>query len=293
VSCSGSGPSLRTCMRGKDALSIQREDTTHNIFAPDIRLFQRWEPVQDGVELPAHPYKILKEGGSFADMPLIIGSNTDEGHLFTWLLWLLPVSDRNYRGVINEVWSNIPNAPSKQLNQSEIDLVFRKYPPADRLLADNRESVSNQISDSMFHCNTRFGGRYHGERSPTWSYQFNYKSESCKWVYPISGVPGVFHAYEIPFMFGNIEEAFGPKLVTDAGCDNMEEEGMEVSSRMMEYWGNLARTGNPNGGSLMEWPQYDASSKRELTIDSTDRVTTDFRGSYCDFWERLVYSKVL
>jgi para-nitrobenzyl esterase len=35
---------------------------------------------------------------------------------------------------------------------------------------------------------------------------------------------------------------------------------------MVSYWSNFAKTGNPNGGSLPEWPAYTRERRESLTI---------------------------
>ncbi len=62
---------------------------------------------------------------------------------------------------------------------------------------------------------------------------------------------GAFHSAEIPYVFGtlNSSEGYG---ATD----------FALSERMMDYWVNFAKTGDPNGAGLPLWPVYD---KREET----------------------------
>ena len=34
------------------------------------------------------------------------------------------------------------------------------------------------------------------------------------------------------------------------------EEGLQLAVQMGQYWGNFARSGNPNGEGLRQWPQW-------------------------------------
>ena len=37
---------------------------------------------------------------------------------------------------------------------------------------------------------------------------------------------------------------------------------------MIDYWSNYATTGDPNGGSLPEWPLYDTDARKRIYLDS-------------------------
>jgi len=43
---------------------------------------------------------------------------------------------------------------------------------------------------------------------------------------------------------------------------------------MMSYWTNFARSGNPNGPALPEWPRYGAKNE-VLHLDKTITATPD------------------
>jgi len=48
------------------------------------------------------------------------------------------------------------------------------------------------------------------------------------------------------------------------------------------YWTNFARTGDPNGGNLPAWPQYDAVKRGYLELTNAGPVVkSDLRGPFC------------
>lgn len=63
----------------------------------------------------------------------------------------------------------------------------------------------------------------------------------------ISGVfgnmKGAFHSSELWYVFGTLGKCWRP----------MEKADYELSERMISYWTNFAKTGNPNGKDLPEW----------------------------------------
>ena len=56
-------------------------------------------------------------------------------------------------------------------------------------------------------------------------------------------MPGAFHSSELWYVFGTLDKCWRP----------MEQADYELSDRMVSYWTNFAKTGNPNGQGVPQW----------------------------------------
>ena len=61
---------------------------------------------------------------------------------------------------------------------------------------------------------------------------------------PNSAKYRTFHTAEVPYVFGTLNAS--PER-------GFTEQDHEISARMMSYWGNFVKTGNPNGQGLPPW----------------------------------------
>jgi para-nitrobenzyl esterase len=61
---------------------------------------------------------------------------------------------------------------------------------------------------------------------------------------------GAYHSAEIEYVFGALDSKAGIPW---------RAEDRELSVTMQNYWVNFARSGNPNGEGLAEWPEYRAN----------------------------------
>ena len=46
----------------------------------------------------------------------------------------------------------------------------------------------------------------------------------------------------------------------------------ELADQMSSYWSNFAKTGNPNGAALLNWPVYTKETKQIIQLDTKSQV---------------------
>ncbi len=194
-------------------------------------------PVTDGWVIPDDQYK-LYEAGRYNDVPVLIGYNSDEGATF--------------------------GAPSSQTEY--VESVRRRYGPfADALLAAYpggetpaaMKTARDLTRDTVFGWHTWTWARLQKQtgRSKVFLYYFD---EPFPPGAPRPGY-GTPHSEELPYVFRQLTEHH-------RRAPTAEDEAL--SDRMRTYWTNFAKTYDPNGPGLPEWPEFARSAPRMLHIRS-------------------------
>lgn len=94
------------------------------------------------------------------------------------------------------------------------------------------------------------------KRAPTYMFQFGYVPVANRERSPY----GAGHGSEVPFVFNTLHARWG-----NPGEATKEEK--ELARIMNSYWVNFAKTGDPNGKGLPNWPQYDNEKEMILDVD--------------------------
>ena len=77
---------------------------------------------------------------------------------------------------------------------------------------------------------------------------------------------GVFHSNDIEYVFG----------VVDSRLDmTVRPEDRALSEQMGAYWTNFAKTGDPNGPGLPQWPVYGPEQWMVMHLDATSAAKPD------------------
>jgi len=87
-----------------------------------------------------------------------------------------------------------------------------------------------------------------------------------RYHFELAAPPSKFHQGTFAFHSDDIEYVFGT-LDTRPGAE-WRPEDRKLSEQMMSYWSNFARTGDPNGPGLPEWPKLGADNM-VMHLDST------------------------
>jgi para-nitrobenzyl esterase len=143
-------------------------------------------------------------------------------------------------------------------------------------------SVANQVAaDSFFRCPVTTQAAWHAAVShPTYEYQFAH-------AIPGQEAQGAMHSGDLPYVFG-----FFPKTGNIAG--NFGELDHKLADLMESYWTNFAKTGNPNGANLPNWPEFDGTqSYLEFTKEGAAVANSGgLRKPQCDLYREILKERM-
>jgi para-nitrobenzyl esterase len=113
--------------------------------------------------------------------------------------------------------------------------------------------------------------------SPAYIYLFSYVSPSMQQMMRF----GAGHASEIAYVFDNLTSRNGAPIA---------DKDKEVAKMMNMYWTNFAKTGNPNGSGLPNWPVFNSSKDEiiEFQADGTANGKPDPKKARLDLIEKAV-----
>ncbi len=230
--------------------------------------------IVDGTILPRSIDVGLRDG-IFNRVPLLIGSNHDEGRLFVATGFDLvagPLTASQYPTVIADTFGSVANDVLAEYPLSA-------FPSADLALATIE-------TDAIFSCNTIRAGRLASEFVKVFAYEFNDENAPQLLLPPVSFPYGATHASELPFLFDRFTQ---PGNRTAPSALSAPEQTLATS--MVSYWTNFAIHGDPTGPGVRPWVgtrPFDAIQSFIPPLprsESEQTVTTDHK---CRFWQPII-----
>ncbi|XP_051025152.1 pyrethroid hydrolase Ces2e-like [Acomys russatus] len=257
------------CLRGKSEAEIL-----------DInKVFKIIPAVVDGEFLPKHPQELLASA-DFNLVPSIIGVNNDE---YGWIIPMVMGSSQKIKEITRETLPSVLKSTvveEMMLPPECSDLLMEEY------MGNTKDSQTLQIQftemmgDFMFMMPALQVAHFQRTHAPVYFYEFQHQSSFFKDIRP----PYVKadHGDEIFPVFGYV--IFGIKL------PSTEEEEL-LSRRIMKYWANFARHGNPNSEGLPYWPMLD-HEEQYLQLDIHPAVGRALKASRLQFWTKTLPQKI-
>lgn len=234
-----------------DLVDALRALSAKDLLAMQIALGNNVSAGIDGTVVTRSTNEAIRDRGA-AGVPLIAGSNRDEGTFFSALI---PAGFHEMLGpqiARDTVAGADPTEYLAALKAAYPEDTPRQH--FERLWGDRfrRSSVGATVSATT----AGPGG---------WLYRFDLPTHETFNEVEL----GATHTCEIPFTFNTFADP-------NQDVGRFYDRNDPVVRELAEKWSNtiiaFARTGNPNGAGLPEWPRYSAEDRRSLILDRKSRI---------------------
>jgi len=214
------GLAFQKTLGKKNIKALRKMKADEIVAATQMNTF--W-PVVDGYAVIDDQYKLYTQG-KYNDVNVIMGTNSDEGSLFT-----RPMAVADYEARVRELYGDWA------------DRMLSVYPAADD--RDAYGAMSDMLRDGLFAWPTYAWANLQTKtgKGKVYMYYFDQDSENTILRSPRGGAS---HVAEMPFAYGY---NFGGK---------MSDTDQHMQQIMSSYWINFTKTGDPNGEALPYWTTY-------------------------------------
>lgn len=248
--------------RGQPRVASLTDEGEASIEEMGVELAERLGTPEAGLdELRAQPAEKIVEATDFGTF---IALATD-GVVLVDDLW--PVYDRGDAAKVplmigatdSEFTMSPPEAQRAQLLRFMSEDVLDEMTP---FYGNETQRDTYMYSDYVFHAQNRGVAVAHEKAgNAVYAYRFAMPGVDVE-RRELNGetIYGAYHAGDLPYMFGNFTgDHYDPT--------EPDETQRAVSGQMMRYWTNFARSGDPNGEGLPQWPAAEYENTMHFTPD--------------------------
>ena len=224
-----------------------------------LHLNSCYGPTIDGGVVPDHPLTIFESGGQ-AQVPLLIGTNSDEASFSKVFYMRTSARSRSALRLLSA------------FDPAHAPRVLRAYEGA-----TERTQFAELLADALFWApSVRLAGA-HARTAPTWMYRFDYAPAALRWL----GL-GAMHSLELSAVFGDPTASRTAGLSRFGGMDGYEE----LTDLIQYHWGSFIHHGHPGE----EWPAYDGADdtrpgRATVVFDHDTRALFDPKAAQRRAWE--------
>jgi para-nitrobenzyl esterase len=204
--------------------------------------------------LPQDPVRAMQDGNAHR-VPLVVGTNADEGRLFTRFLQLLPTTEP----MIDALFADTDIESKVRITEA-----YPGYPSPSACIRLGGDfafgTAAWQIAEA------------HSRHAPTYVYRYDYAPRTFHW----SGL-GATHGTELFAVFDVYRTPFGSLLTAAAD----RRSARRVSNDVQRRWRAFGRTGLPGDG----WPAYTDQERPVMVFDRHSHLEYDPRAERRRAWE--------
>lgn len=286
VGCDPEKPGVVQCLRNVPT-GVIIGSMLGNITRPDGRLprlypIMPWGIAIDGTQrgLIDVPQNLIN-AGKWAKVPLLAGTNKDEGTIFILAVplvvpgTLLPLNEKTFNTTIKYFFGDNPSV----MNNISLYYPRQQYKSHD-------EMASHILRDYFFACAARRTlDAVTRQKVSGWMYRYVYDGHFVEDI-----ILGDYHAAELEYVWDN---PWPPIIHIWNAKDH------KMADVFGTYWSNLAKHMSPNGNSSQvtsawtgaaqpQWPSWDGNSNMLMELDVPPYPAIEKFGSVCtNFWDKV------